>query len=218
MGSDRIVHVILALVPLILSLTVHEYSHAWSAWKLGDDTASRMGRMTLNPIAHIDPFGTLLLPALMLWSGGFVFGWAKPVPIDPSRFRREVSQGAGMAITASAGPLSNLVLAVLGTVGLGIYYRYSTAEPGADAVVALLSQIVLLNVTLALFNLIPIPPLDGSRVAAWLMPYRLRNQWHAVEQFAPFLLIAIFFFGGRLIAGPSRFVIGLLESLLRAIA
>lgn len=217
MDLDRIIRVVLALVPLILSLTVHEYAHAWSAWKLGDDTASRMGRMTLNPIPHIDPLGTLLLPALMLWNGGFVFGWAKPVPIDPTRFRRDVTQGAGMAITASAGPLSNLVLAVLGTVGLGIYYRYATVEPGADAVVALLSQIVLLNVALALFNLIPIPPLDGSRIAAWLVPYRFRHQWHAVEQYAPFLLIGIFFLGGRLISGPSRFVIGLLESLLRAI-
>jgi Zn-dependent protease len=208
--------VVTGLALLILSLTVHEFAHAWSAFRLGDDTAARQGRMTLNPVPHIDPFGTLLLPALMLWQGGFLFGWANPVPVNPSRFRRGVSQGAGMAITAGAGPLANIVLAVLATVGLGIYYRFS--DGSASPAPVLLSRVVLLNVGLALFNLIPIPPLDGSRIVDWLIPYRLRPQWEVVERFAPFLLIGVFIYGGRLISGPYRVVVDLLESLLHAIA
>src|SRR5689334_23219884 len=96
------------LIPLILSLTVHEWAHAYSAFRLGDDTASRQGRLTLNPIPHIDPIGTILCPLL-----GIPFGWAKPVPVNPLRFNRGVSMRTGMMITAAAGPLSNLVLAVL---------------------------------------------------------------------------------------------------------
>src|SRR5579872_3573193 len=107
----NLLHGLMTLVPLVLSLTVHEWAHAYSAFRLGDDTAARMGRMTLNPIPHIDPIGTILLPML-----GIPFGWAKPVPITPTRFRRDISMRAGIMITAAAGPLSNLVLAVLCTV------------------------------------------------------------------------------------------------------
>src|SRR5574340_1315088 len=90
---------LMMLIPLVLSLSVHEFAHAWSAWKLGDDTADRMGRLTLNPIAHVDPIGTLLLPLL-----GVPFGWARPVPVNPARFRRNVNMNTGMAMTAAAGP------------------------------------------------------------------------------------------------------------------
>src|SRR5688572_26569558 len=96
------------LIPLVLSLTVHEWAHAMSAYRLGDDTAAREGRLTLNPIVHIDPLGTLLLPLM-----GVPFGWAKPVPVVPTRFRRDVNMSTGMMITAAAGPFSNLVLAFL---------------------------------------------------------------------------------------------------------
>src|SRR5580700_1620810 len=106
---------ILGLIPLILSLTVHEWAHAYSAFRLGDDTAARMGRMTFNPIPHIDPFGTILCPLL-----GIPFGWAKPVPVNPTRFRRDVSMRTGMMITAAAGPISNLLLAVLCSVAYGM--------------------------------------------------------------------------------------------------
>jgi Zn-dependent protease len=198
----------------ILSLTIHEFAHAWSAWKLGDDTASRAGRLTLNPLSHIDPLGTILLPLL-----GVPFGWAKPVPVDPSRFRRDVSMGRGMAITAAAGPLSNVVLALVASVLLGLAFRFApelveNGQPGRFFLV----NLVLLNVGLALFNLIPIPPLDGSRIVAWVLPYRLRNQWHELERFAPFLLIGIFWFGGRLVSGPIQAVASLLFELTRALA
>lgn len=218
MSSDTLLRVVTGLVLLILSLTVHEFAHAWSAYRLGDDTAARQGRMTLNPVPHIDPFGTLLLPALMLWQGGIMFGWANPVPVVPSRFRRGVSQSAGMAITASAGPLANLLLAIAATVGLGLYYRFANPAAGPSPTPDLLSRVVLLNVGLALFNMIPIPPLDGSRIVDWLIPYRFRPQWEVVERFAPFLLIGVFLYGGRIIAGPYRAVVDLLERLLSAIA
>ena len=198
----------------ILSLSFHEFAHAWSAWKLGDDTASRAGRLTLNPLAHIDLFGTILLPLL-----GVPFGWAKPVPVNPARFRRDVSMGKGMAITASAGPISNVLLAVVAAVALGLGLRFAPElldrdSPGRFFLLAMLRM----NVGLALFNLLPVPPLDGSRVVAWLLPYRLQQQWHQLEQFAPFLLIGIFWFGGRIVSGPIYFVTDLFIGLARTLA
>ncbi len=204
---------LMLLIPLVLSLSVHEYAHAWSAWRLGDDTAERSGRLTLNPIAHVDPIGTLLLPLL-----GIPFGWARPVPIDPARFRRGVKMSTGVALTAAAGPISNLVLAVLATTAIALLARLAPQVLAAGGVVELLQVMVFLNVNLALFNLIPIPPLDGSRVVDGVMPLRLRPQWERVAGLAPFLLVAVFIFAGRIIAGPSNFVLGLLGQLARAIA
>jgi len=198
----------------ILSLSIHEFAHAWSAAKLGDDTAAREGRLTLNPLAHIDLFGTILLPLL-----GVPFGWAKPVPVNPARFRRDVSMGGGMAITAAAGPLSNVVLAALSAVLLGLALRFAPDQVDVDSAGRfLLISMVRLNVGLAIFNMIPLPPLDGSRVVAWLLPTRLQQQWHALEQFAPFLLIFVFWYGGRLVSGPIQSVSSLLFSITQALA
>jgi len=208
---DAIVSRIPYVILLVLSLSVHEFAHAWSAWKLGDDSAMREGRMTLNPLVHIDVFGTLILPLF-----GVPFGWAKPVPVNPSRFRRSVSMGGGMALTASAGPLANVLLAVLSAVGLGITTRFAPDLDGPWP--ALLWNLLGMNVGLAIFNLIPLPPLDGSRVVAWLMPTRMRDQWHALERFAPFLLIIIFLYGGRLVSAPVNYLGSLLVDLARLIA
>jgi Zn-dependent protease len=197
----------------ILSLSFHEFAHAWSAWKLGDDTASREGRLTLNPIAHIDLLGTILLPLL-----GVPFGWAKPVPVNPARFRRDVSMSRGMAITASAGPLSNVLLAGVAAVLLGLGLRLAPELVARDSAARFfLLAMVRMNVGLALFNMLPLPPLDGSRIVAWLLPYRLQHQWHQLEQYAPFLLIAVFMFGGRLVSGPIDAVESLLLSVASAI-
>jgi Zn-dependent protease len=205
---------VMLLIPLILSLTVHEFSHAWAAWRLGDDTAARMGRMTLNPIPHIDPIGTLLLPLL-----GVPFGWAKPVPTDVRRIRRDISMTTGNVIISAAGPLSNIVLAVLSSVAFALLYRFA---PGAMAsgsgIRELLVYMILVNVSLAIFNLIPVPPLDGSHVAEALVPYRFRGAWEAFARISPFVLLGVIFFGRGIIAGPSRFVVGLLEQLIRVIA
>jgi len=201
------------LIPLILSLTVHEYAHAWAAFRLGDDTASRAGRFTLNPLAHVDPIGTILLPLLQV-----PFGWARPVPVNPARFRPGVRMSTGMALTAAAGPLSNLLLAVLLTTAYGLLLRYA---PDLVALRGGLGQLLVLmiylNVNLALFNLLPVPPLDGSRIVDGFMPLRLRPAWERVMMLSPFLLLAVFFLAGRIIAGPSSFVIGLLSRLATAL-
>ncbi len=204
---------LMLFVPLILSLAVHEFAHAWAAYRLGDDTAARAGRLTLNPFAHADLVGTILLPLL-----GIPFGWAKPVPINPLRFRRDVGMGTGMALTAAAGPISNLVLAVLATTAYALLARFAPDLVGRGAGVRqLLQTAIVLNVNLALFNLIPIPPLDGSRIVDGFMPLRLRPQWDQVMAFSPFLLIAVFVFAGRIIGGPSDFVVGLLSQLFNSI-
>jgi Zn-dependent protease len=213
-NADFLLERVMWLIPLLLSLSVHEFAHAWSAWKLGDDTAARMGRLTLNPVSHIDPIGTLLLPLF----SPIPFGWAKPVPVNPARFRKDVSMGRGMAITASAGPISNVVLAVLAAVVFGLLVRYAPDLVGPrSAARSLLVVAIVMNVNLALFNLIPIPPLDGSRIVDGFLPYRLRPSWEALMRYSPFLLVAVFFFGGRLIAGPSDFMLGILNELIRAI-
>ena len=207
---------LLMLVPMILSLTVHEFAHAWSAYQLGDDTASRMGRMTLNPIVHIDPIGTILLPLL-----GIPFGWAKPVPVNPVRFTRKVSMRAGMMITAAAGPFSNLVLAVLCTVAYGLLYRWSPGalfgDSGESALAMLLQVGIGMNVGLAVFNLLPIPPLDGSRVVDGLVPLHLRPMWENFTRYSAFLLLGVIIFGNFLLSGPSLVVHHALGALLRFI-
>lgn len=171
------------VIPLVLSLTVHEWAHAYSAYRLGDDTALRMGRLTLNPVPHIDPVGTLLLPLL-----GIPFGWARPVPVNPARFRPDMSMSKGMMITASAGPLSNLALAVLCVVLLGLLRRFGVEQAALDGLLYIGFQ---LNVALAIFNMLPIPPLDGSRVAEGLLPLRLRPLWDRFARFGPLALLAV---------------------------
>ena len=197
------------LIPLLLSLSVHEWAHAFSAHLLGDDTAEQQGRLTLNPLVHMDPLGTFLLPLL-----GIPFGWAKPVPVNPARFRRSVSMGLGMAITAAAGPVSNVVLAVSCTVVYGLRYRWFSAETHNLGVTLLLVQAIQLNLALALFNLLPVPPLDGSRLVDGFLPYRLRPMWEPFTRFSPIALMAVMVFGGALVAGPMSFAQGLLNHLL----
>lgn len=203
---------VMFLVPMLLSLTVHEWAHAWSAFKLGDDTASREGRLTLNPLVHIDPIGTLLLPLL-----GIPFGWAKPVPVNPTRFRRDIHMGTGMAITAAAGPISNLVLALLCAVGLGLLVRSSGDDAATSPFFLLLFYGLQLNVALAIFNLLPIYPLDGSRIAERFIPVQYRDQWETVKRFGPMLMLALFAVGGSLLAGPQAAVTRVLLGLITAI-
>jgi Zn-dependent protease len=214
MDSNWLLERLMMVIPLILSLSVHEWAHAYSAYRLGDDTAQRLGRMTLNPISHIDPIGTLLFPMM-----GVPFGWAKPVPVNPARFHRKMRMRSGMMITAAAGPFSNLVLAVLCVVVLGVLLRFSVQN---EAVERLLGYGFIMNVALALFNMLPIPPLDGSRVADGMMPNLLRPMWERFAQYGPLALLAVIVidhqFDGGLLDWPLMHARILASAVLQAIS
>ena len=213
MTPELLVQLVTVLVPLILSLTVHEFAHAAMAKALGDDTAERQGRYTLDPISHMDPIGSLALPALLVvMNTGFWFGWAKPVPYDPLRFSSKVRMKHGVLLVAAAGPVSNLLLAVISAALLSVF-------PESEAARAFLQTCVLLNVLLFLFNLLPIPPLDGSKVAYGLIP----DRWDAVLRFfddkpyiAPMAFMMVFVVGGRLIGPPMMAITEFLISLFGA--
>jgi len=198
------------MIPLIISLTVHEFAHAWSAFKLGDTTAADLGRLTLDPSEHIDPIGTLLLPLL-----GVPFGWAKPVPINPLRFRRDVTMRTGLMLTAAAGPLSNLALAVLCGVAIAVSAAWL---PMVDAPMRLLFTGLTLNVTLFLLNLLPVPPLDGSRVADRFMPESMRPLWEKIEENSGIVLMVLFVGMSRGAIDPFSWPVGLAVRATYALA
>ncbi len=169
-------------IAIVLGITVHEFMHAYVAHRLGDDTARLLGRLSLNPMAHLDPFGTLLL----VLAG---FGYGKPVPFNESRLRSAV----GVTLVALAGPLSNLALAALFAIPL----RFGSAEILGDIYVQILYFVVLMNCILAIFNLVPIPPLDGSNVVYGLLPPRQQYAWRTYQQYGPFLLLFLLLLAPR---------------------
>jgi Zn-dependent protease len=191
-------------VPTLLSLTVHEWAHAASANALGDDTARREGRLTLNPIAHLDLLGTVLVPLIQIFTtGGVMFAWAKPVPVQPLRFRRTLSMATGSVLVSAAGPVSNLLIALGAAVGMGMAARFGAYD---ESVIAFLGAMFSVNVGLAIFNLLPIPPLDGSRVLHGLLPTRAALAYERIFPYAPFLLIAVIATGGSLLRVPMGIV------------
>jgi Zn-dependent protease len=201
------------VLPLLLAVVCHEVAHGFIANRLGDDTAERMGRLTLNPIPHIDPVGTILLPGLLLMTHApFLFGYAKPVPISYQNLRNPIRD---MVYVAAAGPGTNLILALASAILLGIVGRMVSVDPfhpgmiPADGVavaapiVIMLQRSVIINVVLAVFNLLPIPPLDGGRVAVGLLPRDMAYALARVEPFG-FLIIIVLLMSGALsvIIGP----------------
>ena len=197
-------------LPLLFAMVLHEYAHGWVAHRCGDPTAQLQGRLTMNPLAHIDPFGTVILPLLCLvMPGGFILGWAKPVPIDPRLMRQPRRD---MALVAAAGPVMNLALAIgsallfalLSSIDptIGSYSSNSDDTPSPDtwdtmfllpiAVMAVYS--VLINVLLMLFNLLPIPPLDGGRILTSLLPHTAAKTLVRVEPYGMFILVALIMF------------------------
>lgn len=213
---DLLFSAMLWFIPVMLSLSVHEWAHAASAYKLGDDTAARLGRMTLNPVSHIDPLGTLLVPAIQVISmQGVYFAWAKPVPVNPARFSRGVSMSTGNVIVSAAGPASNLVLALLAAIFLGLSYRFGW---GGEAIHGLLQMMFVLNIVLAIFNLLPVPPLDGSKVLHGLLPREAAHAYERIFPYAPFLLLAVILFGRPWIGLAVGTVQGWMSSIIFAIA
>ncbi len=188
MDGNAFLERLIFFIPVLLSLTVHEWAHAWTAWKLGDDTARLMGRLSLNPLVHMDPIGTFLLPLM-----GVPFGWAKPVPVNPLRFHREVSLRGGMMLVAVAGPISNVCIALVSWLVLFVMVRTVPVDdlPELESVLQLLVILVAINFGLAMFNMIPIPPLDGSKIVDALVPDRARPAWNRFCELGPVLLIAL---------------------------
>lgn len=182
---------IIVIVIIMFSAIIHEVMHGYAADRLGDPTARYAGRLTLNPIPHLDPVGSILLPLIFALSpGSFFFGWAKPVPYNPYNLS---NQRWGPGLVAAVGPLSNLLVALV----FGIAIRFSTLLPAstAGAFVEISTIIVILNIVLAVFNLVPIPPLDGSKVLFAFLPYHLAYIEEFLERYGiVLLLIFIFFF------------------------
>ena len=194
---------------VLVALTIHEAAHAWTADRLGDPTARQLGRISLNPIVHIDPIGTLLLPALAAYSGLPIIGWAKPVPVDISRLRHHRRD---FMIVAAAGPLSNIAQAVVCAGLFHIAIEVVSGQGSPPVTLEILRQAVVINLLLAFFNLIPIPPLDGGNVLAGLVPERAAQVIDTMRQFG-FILLYVLMFSGiltELIIPPTRFFLGLL--------
>ena len=180
------------IAAIIMSIVLHEVAHGWVAYKLGDLTAFRAGRITLNPIPHIDPFMTILVPGILLMTTGFMFGGAKPVPVNPGYFRNPVR---GMAWTAAAGPASNILIALVLSILLFVQvYLRTTFGIDTTAAEYVLLRVILFNFMLAAFNLIPIPPLDGSRILSGIFPQTIGRFFHQIEPHGMFILIGLLLF------------------------
>ena len=200
----------------MFSLSVHESAHAWTALKEGDPTAQSLGRISLNPLVHIDIIGTVVMPLLMIFTGaGFLFGWAKPCPVDPRRFRH---LKRGQIVVSGAGPVSNLILAVLFTAGLFVAVRVIPDPTIEHPVIRLLFLGLQLNVVLAVFNMVPLPPLDGSHILQWALPGDLGHRYmRAIGPYGSYILLALVMTGALwTVVGPvTRFLEGFLLALVR---
>jgi Zn-dependent protease len=186
MQIDQLIQTVsLAAIPVLFAITLHEAAHGYVAKHFGDMTAYQAGRITLNPLRHIDPFGTIILPLLTLWIGGILFGWAKPVPVNFAALRNPKKDMLWVAI---AGPASNLVMAL----GWALLYKMGLMFPEnyfADAALGMAKWGININVVLMVLNLLPLPPLDGGRVAVSLLPHRQAFQLAKIEPYGMFILI-----------------------------
>ncbi|MEW6037656.1 MAG: site-2 protease family protein [Pseudomonadota bacterium] len=194
------------LLPVLFAITLHEVAHGWAASRLGDNTAKSLGRLSLNPLRHIDPVGTILVPGLLLALGGFIFGWAKPVPVDWGRLRHPRRD---MALVAVAGPGANLVMAL----GWAILLRLAVELPESLDYVALPLGLmgkagIAINSVLMVLNLLPIPPLDGSRIVSTFLPLRAAIQYGRIEPYGFWILLILIYTNilGRIMVGPLLLV------------
>ncbi|HEV2706085.1 MAG TPA: site-2 protease family protein [Pyrinomonadaceae bacterium] len=213
-------HLIIYIVVLLLAISAHEAAHAWMSYKFGDDTAYLLGRVTLNPVAHTDPIGTLLIPVINFIgasSGVFIplIGWGKPTPVNPLSWR---NKDLANVMVSLAGIMANLLIAIIAFIIFKVLLMTGTLEYGGslasvgEPVTLLLVQVLFMNITLAVFNLLPIPPLDGSKVLETILPASAQPILETMEQFSFILLIAIIYFGvvSAIVAPIRRLVIWLL--------
>ena len=203
--SDLMVKISIWTIPVLFAITLHEFGHAWASNKLGDPTARLLGRVSLNPIRHIDPVGTILVPLILLMIGGFVFGWARPVPV----VARNLGQPRrDMALVAIAGPLANLAMAFGWVV---VHMLAANLVAGGQAWAGLPLQLmaragILINVALCVLNLLPLPPLDGSSIVAWLLPGKLAEAYTQIAPYGMFILLGLVATGmlTKLIGPPTQ--------------
>jgi Zn-dependent protease len=188
---DQMGDAILMLIALVLSITVHEFGHAWAATRLGDSLPRLQGRLTLSPVRHVDPIGTLLFPLIMHFTGAPLLGWGRPVQTNPSNYTRRFTRSTGHMMVAVAGPAMNLVMAVLVS---GLIIAGSLAGiMGQEAAVELIRRMVALNLTLMFFNLLPIPPLDGGAVLAWALPRSMQQVVDFLTRWGFLILLGLLF-------------------------
>jgi len=208
---------IFGIVVLLFSIVIHEYAHGWQALKCGDSTARDLGRLTLNPIPHIDPLGTIIVPAILFLSGsGFLFGWAKPVPVNPYNFN---NPGIDNVKVSAAGPVSNIILAVMFTAGCIAAIIIFNSR----LLFGIFSFGIQINLILALFNLIPLAPLDGSHIVEYYIPQEMQQSYQRFQSAGPiillFLIMSGMFFGRSLlfmiIGPPLNFLYGILMNIVR---
>ena len=194
--SDFILKFFLFYIPLLFSLCVHEFAHGWTAKKYGDLTAFYRGRLTLNPLAHMDYLGTLILPMIFLFTNSPVFfGWAKPVPVDPGAFQNPKND---MFWVAFAGPLSNFFLALIGSFCLAVFYTLHLLNtlPSSTALISFTEMFIYINMLLGIFNLLPLHPLDGGKVMARFLPIRWNLYLESNQNYSYIALILLIFLGG----------------------
>ena len=212
--NDILSKVSIWALPVLFAITLHEVAHGWVAKKLGDTTAFMMGRLTLNPLKHIDPIGTILVPLVLLVLGGFIFGWAKPVPVNTRNLR---NPHRDMAIVAIAGPLSNLAMAIAWAVlwKIGEFFTGSGNDFFGTPLMLMGYAGVVINLILAVLNMLPLPPLDGGRVLSGLLPPRLSDQFNRIEPFGFFILIGLMIFGilSQILSPIINFFFTLLDQL-----
>lgn len=202
-------------VPLIFAITLHEAAHGWVAMKFGDTTALMMGRVTLNPAKHIDPIGTILLPLIMLFFSNFIFGYAKPVPVNWQHLK---NPRRDMALVALAGPGANLLMALLWAAIARL--TYTPIDPNSGITALLFLHLVAIfgihiNILLMILNLIPIPPLDGSRVVSSLLPPKAAIAYERIEPYGIWILLLLLIVGALtvILLPPAHFVIGSIKSI-----
>lgn len=200
---EKITMLVFSLVIVVFSLTIHEVCHGATALALGDPTAKEKGRLTLNPLKHLNPFGTI---AMLL----FGFGWAEPVPITPVRFKRKINMRAGVAIVSVAGPLSNFILSIIAAFGMQFAFKglISSSDPYNSPlylVYLFFSMMHSMNIMLAIFNFIPIPPLDGSKILFSFLPDRAYWKLMKYEQFLAIGLVVLLYIG--VLDGPLNFIV-----------